>query len=215
MWLKVTNDQECHHGFQYRNGLNVLNDEFNDDIHDQCVAGGFYFSDEKSINFYYCFGVNVRVVDLPTDDPEFRMVQLSNGEYRANRIILKEKYSLLDLATYQKLDIKLPGFIFCVKTGAIELLKHLLQNRIHDPDFDQMLSIASLNGHTCIAKYVLDYFPKNVSEQGRAWAFNHSVRIGNMELAEYLAKMSIETRWLNIASKLVYDDICGQKIEIK
>ncbi len=41
-FYKITNDTECHHGFQYRDGLNILVESFAE--FRLCVSGGFYFT---------------------------------------------------------------------------------------------------------------------------------------------------------------------------
>ena len=45
IYYKITNASENHHGFQYQDGLNELQEEFNDNPDDHCCAGGLYFTD--------------------------------------------------------------------------------------------------------------------------------------------------------------------------
>ena len=44
MYYKIINKQWNHHGYQYVPGLNVLQEEFNDNPNYSCCAGGFYFT---------------------------------------------------------------------------------------------------------------------------------------------------------------------------
>lgn len=96
IFYKITNENECHKNFQYVDGLNKLEGDFNESVEVDCVEGGLYFSDAKNIDMYYLFGCNLRIVTLPVDDGDFKMVRL-NKKYRANMIILKEKYDLFDI----------------------------------------------------------------------------------------------------------------------
>ena len=45
IYYKITNAKENHHGFQYRTGLNILQEKFNDSP-EKCGAGGLYFSNK-------------------------------------------------------------------------------------------------------------------------------------------------------------------------
>jgi len=100
-YFKVTNANEQHHGYQYHNGLNILLEPFNNDPTASCVSGGFYFTTIEHITDFYGYGINLREIYLPESDPEFKMIKDPDGnKWRANRIILGEKYSLFDLTTY-------------------------------------------------------------------------------------------------------------------
>lgn len=127
-YFKITNINECHHDFQYRDGLNVLVEEFNDNPDDSCCAGGFYFTTIEHIHRFYDFGINLRVVTLPTNDPTFKMVMDYEGDkWRANQIILGEKYSLDDLETYKKFDIPYPTLYTIAKNNLLNIAKFLLE----------------------------------------------------------------------------------------
>ena len=99
-YYKITNFEENHNGFQYKDGLNILDKPFEEK--GSCVRNGLYFTTLEHIQKFYCYGVNLREVHLPVDDPEFRMVMDPDGDkYRANKIILGKKYSLFDPETYR------------------------------------------------------------------------------------------------------------------
>ncbi|AYV85411.1 MAG: putative ankyrin repeat protein [Satyrvirus sp.] len=111
IYFKVTNAEENHHGFQYMDGLNVLDKEFDYNRKNTCSAGGLYFADNKNIHDFYNYGIYLRIVELPVDDPDFKMLHV-DGKFRANKIILKEKYRLDDPETYKKFGIKFPYNFF-------------------------------------------------------------------------------------------------------
>lgn len=60
VFYKITNLTECHHNFQYKDGLNVLTEPFNYNSNDSCCVGGFYFTDIKNIFKFVEYGCNVR-----------------------------------------------------------------------------------------------------------------------------------------------------------
>src|ERR1700733_6675589 len=95
LYWKITNENENHHGYQYKDGLNVLIEEFEPE--GSCVPGGFYFTETKDILKFLVYGVYLREVILPLDDPNFKMVKDPSGDkYRSNMIILGKKYNLSD-----------------------------------------------------------------------------------------------------------------------
>lgn len=103
-YLKVTNKKELHYDHQYQPGLNILQGKFNDDPNDLCGPGGFYFTLPDNINNYYDYGINIREIFLPMDNPNFKMINLGH-KFRSNMVILGNKYSLLDIKTYQKFNL--------------------------------------------------------------------------------------------------------------
>jgi len=125
-FYKVTNAKEIHNGFVYKDGLNILDKKFN--RHGSCVAGGLYFTNLYNLHNFYAFEIHLREIFLPLDDPDFQMVIDPNGgKWRANKIILGNKYSLLDPKTYQKFGLDIsenPYFLIHAKEmGMYEELK--------------------------------------------------------------------------------------------
>jgi len=91
-YYKVTNEQECHNGYQYKDGLNILKEEFNDNPKASCVAGGFYFTDYEHLPRFFKYGTWIREVTIPTDA---RVVKDPEGDkWRTDKIILGNKYHI-------------------------------------------------------------------------------------------------------------------------
>lgn len=109
IYFKVTNEEEKHYGYQYKDGLNVLDKEFEHE--GSCVAGGLYFTDFLNIKNFLHFGVNLRIVKLPKHNLDFKMVKdpvtKDGNKWRANMIVLGEKYSLYDIDTYKKFNLNI------------------------------------------------------------------------------------------------------------
>ena len=72
MYYKITNENENHHGFQYSDGLNVLKDKFNDNSNHSCCSGGLYFTNSENIFKFLDYGIYLREVTLPTENPNFK-----------------------------------------------------------------------------------------------------------------------------------------------
>lgn len=129
IFFKVTNVNEKHNGYQYYDGLNILEEEFQE--FGSCVPGGFYFSDAEKIHKFYNYGSNLRIVKLPKNNPNFKMVKDPDGDkWRANMIILCEKYDLNDINTYQKFGLKIPDDIVerICKSKSVENLNKLYES---------------------------------------------------------------------------------------
>lgn len=91
-YYKVTNEKECHHGYQYHDGLNILQEEFNSDPKAFCVSGGFHFTDYEHLPFYFTYGIYIREIKIPSDA---RIVKNPMGnKWRANKIILGKRYRI-------------------------------------------------------------------------------------------------------------------------
>jgi len=88
-FYKITNETEIHHNFQYKDGLNTLNEEF-DEKNKKC---GFNFTDKENIINFVWWGTNIREVFLPLEDKNFKYVQ-DGIKYRANMIIFGKKYDI-------------------------------------------------------------------------------------------------------------------------
>ena len=101
MYYKITNKNENHYGFQYVDGLNILNTPF--EKYGSCVPGGLYFTTKENIHRFFSYGIWLREVTLPVSDPDFQLCRDGN-KFRANKIILDKRYSLADPNTYLIID---------------------------------------------------------------------------------------------------------------
>lgn len=103
-FFKIFNAKENHRGFQYKTGLNELSPDepFNANQFEHCCGGGLYFAEEKDIMHFIDYGVWIREVILPWDDPTFQMIELDGimgdpRKYRANKFFLRPRVSLCQL----------------------------------------------------------------------------------------------------------------------
>jgi len=91
-YYKVTNEDECHNGYQYKDGLNILEEEFNDNPEHSCVPGGFYFTDYEYLPEFLNYGIFIREVSIPEDA---RVVKDPQGDkWRTDKIIFGNRYHI-------------------------------------------------------------------------------------------------------------------------
>lgn len=122
-YYKVTNETECHYGFQYKTGLNVDTVPFADT--GSCVPGGLYFTTRKFIPRFFEFGCYLREVTLPEDDSDFRMVEDPIGDpekWRANKIVLGRQWHLSDPSAYTDNGLSVPRMDWASYRGYVPLL---------------------------------------------------------------------------------------------
>ena len=133
LYFKITNYNENHNGFQYVDGLNILCEEFNDDPNKSCCAGGLYFTNAENIFKFLDYGIYLREIILPTENPDFRMIKDKDDKWRANMIVLGKRYDLSNVETFQ----------YLVEKGA----------NIHACS-DFALKWSKLKGHTEVYKFL-------------------------------------------------------------
>ena len=159
-YYKITNEKENHNGFQYQDGLNILQKEFDDDPK-HFYGHGLYFMDIQNIFPYFSYGIYLREVTLPVSDPNFKMIKVEN-KYRANMIIFGKRHELYNVDTIKMLidrGMKIHPFIDVALTwsagfGYLEIVKYLVElgANIHEND-DKALTISAEKGHLDIIKY--------------------------------------------------------------
>lgn len=110
-FYKVLNNKMNHHGFQYQDGFNVLAQKFNDSIYDDCGSGGFYITTKAHIDRFLNYGIYICKVELPYDNPDFKLVKLPSGKWRTNMLYITEKYSLYLPETLQRFELMHLDFI--------------------------------------------------------------------------------------------------------
>ena len=187
-YYKITNAEENHHGFQYKDGLNVLIEKFNENPEDHCCAGGLYFTDAKNIFKFMEYGIYLREITLPVENPDFKMVREKN-KYRANMIILGKRYELANVETIKML-IEAGAENDCAlrcsaEKGYLEVVKYLIEkgSDIHAEN-DYALRYSAMNGHLEVVKYLIE-----VGADIHAlidYALTLSANNGHLEVVKYL-----------------------------
>lgn len=103
VYYKITNKDENNGGYQYINGLNVLEFDSNEE---ECIRkNGFYFSTIENIFSFLDYGIYVREITLPVDNKNFKMVEdnSTTPKLRSNMIIFGKRWDLSDVDTFKYL----------------------------------------------------------------------------------------------------------------
>lgn len=101
MYYKITNTNENNNGFQFVDGLNILNNDFNKTTK-SCCYDGFYFTDITNIFKFLDCGIYLREVTLPTENSNFKMIKdKSDDKWIANMFILGKCHNLFTIETFK------------------------------------------------------------------------------------------------------------------
>ena len=192
MYFKITNAEENHNGFQYVDGLNILKEKFNDDPNQSCCAGGLYFTDAANIIEFISYGIYLREVTLPTNNPDFLMIK-DNNKWRANMIILGKRYDLFNVNTFKYLiecganNHTSSTYFLCwsASNGHLDVIKYLIEKGtdVHAGG-DYALRFSANNGHLNVVKYLIEN-GANVHADDNA-ALRLSAEYGHLDVVKYL-----------------------------
>ena len=210
-YFKITNAAENHRGFQYVSGLNVLNEPFNEHSSGLDVANGLYFTDAQHIFQFLNYGIYLRKVTLPLplscslDNNDLNVVKVSNGKWRANKIILGQRFELANIETFKYLvelgaDIYIDNnnaIRFASKFGYLDIVKYLIQCFKRDDKFaidtiiqskqnDAVISAAKY-GHINVVKYLVKYGANIQDCDNKALAV--SAKNNHIDVVKYLIKL--------------------------
>ena len=196
MYFKITNAEENHNGFQYVDGLNILIDEFNNDPNQSCCKGGFYFTDAINIFKFLDYGVYLREITLPTDDPDFLMIKDKDGDkWRTNMIIFGKRYDLFNVDTFKYLiecsaDVHVnddSALRYCARKGQVDVIKFLIENgaNVHACN-DYVLRLSAKNGHLDVVKFIVECGANVHAEND--FALRWSAENDHLDVVKYLVE---------------------------
>ena len=97
LW-KCTNDDECHNGLQYHDGLII--DPLPWNPHGSCSPGGIYYADDEHILKFLGAHSWVREVTIPDD----AKVYAEDSKFKADRVILGKRIAIHDFLTQYIVD---------------------------------------------------------------------------------------------------------------
>jgi hypothetical protein len=111
VFYKITNKLENHHAFQYKEGLNILKQEFDPKV--ECGKGGLYCAEKKNIIRWTNLGCHIRKIHIPKDATVVKLKE----KYKTDRLILLDKFDLYSVNTIKKLKINISSnkHIYCNK----------------------------------------------------------------------------------------------------
>lgn len=189
-YFKILNKQECHHGLQYKTGLNIDPVPFEEK--GSCVPGGIYFA-SKDIFAFSHYGVWVREVKIPKDAKMVKDPEEGPEKFRADRVILGRKRKLWKEATIKWMikngaDIHADddwALISSAWGGNIEAVKLLLDNgaNIHARK-DEALRKAAFEDHFEVVKLLVEHGADIHAIKDEA--LRDAALLGNFEIVKLL-----------------------------
>lgn len=194
-YYKITNESENHFGYQYHDGLNILEESFNDDPRKSCCPGGFYFTNAKHILSFFRHGVYLREVELPIDDPEFKMIlDPEKDKWRCNKIILGKRHLLSDIETLKMLvregaDTDRYGesiLLWAAEHGYLEIIKYLIEVvGTKSPTRNQFeIILSAQKGYLEVVEYLME---RGANTDNDA-ALIRSAENGHLDVVRFLLK---------------------------
>ena len=163
-YYKLTNEEEIHHGFQYKDGLNE--DHLPFDETGSCCPGGLYFSDTENIlqfldpyKMYWIREVTPNL-EMMVKDPNHDPIK-----WRSKSLDCQPRKSLTDVDTW----------IWMFDQGILNSKKAK----------DNALRYSSLNGHLEVVKFLVDKFDK-FSQSAKNEALKWSSIHGHLEVVKVL-----------------------------
>jgi hypothetical protein len=109
IYYQIKNEKDYNHGFQYKDGLNILDKEFDENESSSSPEGGLYFTEEKNIYKYLWYsGTIVREIRLPTNAKVIKLTSdISGTWYRSNMLYLGKKYDMYSKESFGLIPEKL------------------------------------------------------------------------------------------------------------
>jgi hypothetical protein len=164
-FYKITTKNENHRGYQYKDGVNVLDCPFEEQ--GSCVPGGLYFASEFHIHNFIGLGEWLRIIKIPKG---IRIVQDRSDDYvkyRASSIILCEKYPLYAKETAEKFPFLLKnknyfqrGFTYACVNGLMDLAEWCVDNG--GDDLNECFLESCKNKQLKMAKFCFNNGANNV-----------------------------------------------------
>lgn len=158
-YYKITNENEKHNGYQYKDGLNVLDESVKKIRYGSQV--GFSFTDVENIFKFLDFGHNLREITLPDT---CKLVKYPDGhKFRTNQIIFGKKYDLKDPNTFKMLiehgaNIHDGHAIrWAAQHGRVEVVRCLLEKGVNiDVNNNCAIKGASMFGHIETVSFLVE-----------------------------------------------------------
>ena len=185
-YYKVLRSDMTHHGFVYKEGLNIDTEPF-DETPD--CGGGLFFSNAENILSFVNYGNLIAEVEVPNGE---KIIQVEN-KYKVHSIVLKNIKPIWTVDTFkyfieEGIDIHANhdnAFQYAGETGNLELVKFLGDNgaNIHMYS-DYVFRFAAENGYLDMVKYLVSKGANIYAHND--WALRYSAGNGHLEVVQYL-----------------------------
>ena len=147
-FVKLTNEKENHHNYQFQTGSNVDSITFNPQ--GNCQPGGIYFCEISKLSLWLHYNpeigpmVFVRWVTIPND----AQIYIESDKFKADKIILGDRQQIADLQEWA-------DPVYC--SAAVRLNSHALQ---YVKEQTPELCLKAVKHDGCALKYVKEQTPE-------------------------------------------------------
>lgn len=188
MYFKILKENLIHHGFTYKEGLNVDIKPF--DPTPGC-KGGLFFADEEHILEFCDYGTQITEVIIPGGEEVVKV----NTKYKVHQMMLGKIRDLWTVETFTWLsecgvDLHVENDLalcHAAENGYLEVVEYLTEagSNIH-ADNDYALRWAAKNGHIEVTKYLAKQ-GANIHAANN-YALRYAADSGHLEVVKYLVE---------------------------
>jgi hypothetical protein len=120
---------------------------------------GVYFTTLQDIHHFYFYGIYLIEILIDVNDPELQLEKVNEYKYKSNKIILGERFSLLDFNTYTKFNLDITKNTYAIdyasKYGFIDFLFWWVDSGINIPYTSRAMNWASEYGRIDVLNFWL------------------------------------------------------------
>ena len=185
-YYKILRSDMTHHGFVYKEGLNIDTEPFDETPN---YGGGLFFCDKEHILGFCDYGNLIAEVEIPIGE---KVIKVDN-QYKAHAIILKNIKPLWNpntLAYLVKKGVNIhidDDFLFKIAStnGHLETIQYMIDNGTNVHAYDEWALItASGAGHLEMIKYLLNKGADIHADDDDAYCY--AAENGHIEVVKYL-----------------------------
>lgn len=223
VFYKITNRYETHHDYPYKDDLNVLDDNLDDDDYEEDDTS---FTNRHYLHHFYKQGVWLREITLPTDAKGFQVrkhtflidaedrwgVDNTGTKWKANMVVFGERHPLYCIKTIKRFHLVITeDYVRCaIREGDLDLLEFLWEK--HSRMFgevDKMEVLIRAIKTRCLnkVKYLHQKFVSDDKNMRMSYGLvNVALLCGNYEVTKYLVKCGGRLRHNAIMDEWRVDD---------
>jgi len=192
-FYKIFNSSDKHYTYQYKDGLNILDEVFKP-IGD-CCSGGLYFTTREFLYNHIELGPYLRQVDIPAD----ARVWVEYNKCKTDRIYLHPRQKI-DTSLYMEMVAHGNGTHIdqnsrvehilgnAIKRSNTETIQRFVE-KYNQPMPRYIMSYAVESGDVNVVKWMLDTFPNIIDTSDECdyeEATSSAVKLGNIPILDIL-----------------------------
>jgi hypothetical protein len=130
VFYKITNTLEKHYDFQYKEGLNILQQQY--DPTEECGPSGLFVTDMYNLPDFFHYGCNIREIHIPKD----ATIKSFINKHKVDKLIFLKKYNYFEFIKKNRLHKNFDNEAF---------LKQICRNIVENKNIPKLLDILRHN----------------------------------------------------------------------